>query len=258
VRSAVLVLALAAGCRWNFDEIGVDGATGSDVPAGHDEDGDGVPDLDDSCPHVAGAQTDQDGDGVGDVCDPRPGQAGDQLVAFDPLITGAAFTVISATWQETGDALRCDANGEFGQLIRPLAFDHGVVELGVDIVARNEAVTQHQVSVAALDDEQAPYYYVEVYEPDAGTSYAAASAFDGTAYTPLAMQALDSGVHTGRLRLQLSVTPPAPSLTVRAMWGAESYSASVAVPDFAGYSKLSVGTQGLLIDLAYVAVIASP
>lgn len=50
-----------------------------DSPDVHDEDGDGIPDADDPCPHLAGpmAKHDSDGDGVGDACDPSPNDPGD-------------------------------------------------------------------------------------------------------------------------------------------------------------------------------------
>jgi hypothetical protein len=37
-----------------------------------DEDGDGIPDIDDPCPHIVAVQTDTDGDGIGNECDPHP------------------------------------------------------------------------------------------------------------------------------------------------------------------------------------------
>ncbi len=40
-----------------------------------DDDGDGLPDLTDSCPTTAGPADDSDGDGLGDVCDPCPEDA---------------------------------------------------------------------------------------------------------------------------------------------------------------------------------------
>lgn len=55
-----------------------DGPSG---PATFDEDRDGVPDVDDLCPHIMGsAQVDTDTDGVGNACDPNPGM--DDAVAF--------------------------------------------------------------------------------------------------------------------------------------------------------------------------------
>jgi hypothetical protein len=43
-----------------------------------DSDGDGVVDLEDSCPYTPNAdQADADGDGFGDVCDPDPTDSGD-------------------------------------------------------------------------------------------------------------------------------------------------------------------------------------
>ncbi len=42
-----------------------------DISADFDSDGDGIPDIDDNCPHTANAdQADADGDGIGDACDP--------------------------------------------------------------------------------------------------------------------------------------------------------------------------------------------
>ncbi len=42
-----------------------------DISPDFDSDGDGIPDIDDNCPHTANAdQADADGDGIGDVCDP--------------------------------------------------------------------------------------------------------------------------------------------------------------------------------------------
>ena len=61
VRSAWVVVLLAACGRFDFDPLG-----------GHDEDGDGIPDREDPCPHVPGDRSDRDGDGVGDACDPNP------------------------------------------------------------------------------------------------------------------------------------------------------------------------------------------
>lgn len=62
-----------------------------DAPPGPDEDGDGVEDVADNCPHVDNPQQENFGetnagelaDGVGDACDPEPTTAGNQLALFD-------------------------------------------------------------------------------------------------------------------------------------------------------------------------------
>lgn len=52
--------------------------------AGHDEDGDGIRDEDDPCPHIAGpdGSIDSDGDGIGDACDPAPNDPGDHKLFY--------------------------------------------------------------------------------------------------------------------------------------------------------------------------------
>ena len=63
------------------------------VPDG-DADGDGVRNAEDLCPHIHldqfGANEDTDADGVGDLCDPAPMVAGDCLLLFDDLLESVA------------------------------------------------------------------------------------------------------------------------------------------------------------------------
>src|SRR5262245_19575410 len=77
----------------------------------HDEDGDGVIDSCDVCPHIADpGQADADGDRVGDACDPEPAIPRQQIAVFDP------FTSIDPAWTNSGgtiagDQLVLDARG---------------------------------------------------------------------------------------------------------------------------------------------------
>lgn len=85
-----------------------------DAASTTDEDGDGVADRLDNCPHVANAgqadTTEQNGaDGVGDACDPEP-TARNRLLVFD------GFTASSADWTTSGAStgqgvLRLSAGG---------------------------------------------------------------------------------------------------------------------------------------------------
>ena len=72
----------------------------------HDEDGDGIPDADDPCPHVAGTTADGDGDGVGDDCDVNPGTPSEHWALFSTMQAGdEPFDDITGFAQEA-DALR--------------------------------------------------------------------------------------------------------------------------------------------------------
>src|SRR5689334_11034432 len=78
------------------------------LSATHDEDGDGLPDLIDKCPQIAGTNADMDGDGVGDACDPNPGSATEHFLLFATMQPGTS-PFDANDWTQKADSL-------FGQL----------------------------------------------------------------------------------------------------------------------------------------------
>jgi hypothetical protein len=253
VRLAAVVLVLLTACgRLSFDDRG-DAETGS---GGHDEDMDGLADAVDPCPHVAGDAADSDGDGVGDACDPEPTNPRQHWALFDPLTSDTAFTKVSGAWVHTGDALRCDTADDYGQLRRDVAFRLGVYDVGIDIVSRTPGSAKYQIAAAVLSDVAQPYYYVEMYESPPDAQYAAVSKFDGATFATVQRTTLADGVHTGSAVLRF-VAEPTTKVGVETEWPSESYSLSLSAPDYGGGSLIDIRAFGLVVEVRYVAVIAT-
>lgn len=74
---------------------GRDGGAGAE----HDEDGDGILDACDLCPHLAGFDVDPDGDGVGSACDPDPAMP-NRIAFFEGFNTPglAGWVTSNASW----------------------------------------------------------------------------------------------------------------------------------------------------------------
>src|SRR5688572_1449003 len=100
----------------------------------HDEDGDGVADALDPCPHrieLDDTEFDGDMDGIGDRCDPRP-DAPDlrYFIAFEG--GNAAVLAPQGVAIQEADALLLGTTSGNAQLVLD-AFDAGVVDVEVDI-----------------------------------------------------------------------------------------------------------------------------
>ncbi len=98
------------------DSAAFDGSSFEPPCNGHDEDGDGYPDVCDNCPTIPNAdQADRDGDAVGDACDPRPDTPGDRIEFFSAHDTPDARYDLEGVTSWGDDVLRLGSLTDFGQ-----------------------------------------------------------------------------------------------------------------------------------------------
>ena len=252
-RLAAVVIALAACGRLDF-VAQPDATPPADVATGHDEDGDGLPDLVDPCPWIAGDATDADGDGVGDACDPHPSTPGDTLVEFSALGAGDATPFAElAGWTREADALR--HAGDIATNFSP-AVASAQVELGFTIIAL-VGTGQHQVALAP-DTGTDPYYFIELNDFMGNRNAAVVEYQAASGYTTLGAE-VHNGVHPGTGLIRLTVIAgDAASFTIDAGWTDEMYHATATTPGYGGAPRLHLVINGLDIELRYVAVVAMP
>ncbi len=207
-----------AGRDASFD-AGQDASSG--CPAtGHDEDGDGVPDACDDCPHVADpAQVDTDGDGVGDACDPNPAIPTERITFFDPF-TGPrpewTFTGTPPTYD--GEHLLIDATaGEVAGSL-PIAPGVDVFELAGRITSTFAA----KLALVARTDMLSEYY-CELFDYGGATKFAITYTPDGSSYPAVDSENVMQDLGAGEVLIRFSTSPttlscfttfPAPSPTV--------------------------------------------
>ena len=239
----------------------------SDADAGHDEDGDGVTDADDSCPHVPGAQTDTDNDGVGDVCDPNPTTLGDAIALFatmgpgdQPFTTGGGDQ--DAVFTQKSDQLRFDGilgsdNNLFGNLVLPMTLGNVRVAIGFDVldIVTGAASNQNQIALAVWD--QAPSYFVEVNQIPGTFDSAAVVFFDGSSFSAADARDLATGIHTGALTLQ-TTQRVGEGVRLDAAWPGEPYVAEVTDAVYQGAARIELSVNNVHLDILWLAVITSP
>lgn len=213
------MLTALAACRIHFDALGDDAAAAGDdvaidvdtVLGGHDEDGDGIPDSLDVCPHVADSpQTDGDGDRVGDACDPNPATPTEEIVVFDPFVTlSSEWNLLGPAPMTDGESLIADTRGSDLDLRRPYTLGTDVFELAGELGAPGGG--SEQIFITMLEPGQR-WYYCELF--DGGTPKLALSyTLDMASFLQIDETPLQGPLANGAFVLRMTHTPPTTSCT---------------------------------------------
>jgi hypothetical protein len=274
MRRLALLLVLVGCGRVGFgtsplitDDAATDGPVTDGPPAGNDEDGDGVSDGSDTCPHLIGAQTDGDGDGVGDLCDPNPTTPGDAIALFatmgpgdQPFITGGGD--FDSVFTQKPDKLRFDgplgSDGNlYGNLQFPIVLGSARVALGIELleVIPGSASGQNQIALAVYD--QPPNYFVEVSQIDGLFDNAAVVFYDGSNFSAADARDLETGMHPGPLFMQ-TTQRVGQGVRLDAGWPGEPYVAEVQDNLYQGAARIELNVNNVHFDIQWLVVITSP
>jgi hypothetical protein len=274
-------LVALAGCgRFGFDltgggsnrDAGGDGVVPDGrldaVAIGHDEDADGIRDIDDTCPHLVGAQTDTDGDKVGDLCDPNPTTPGDAIAFFYTMGPGdQPFTLGNVNddgvWTQAPDGLAFSGvlggnNNLFGHIEMPVSLSSARVALGIELTEIVPGSTSNQNQIALSVYAVSPNYYVELNQQPGNFDVASITYWDGgTFFNQAAARDLASGIHTGALFMQTTQVVNT-GVTFDTGWPAETYTATVSDTLYQGATKIEMNVNNVHFTIRYMIIISSP
>lgn len=253
---ALTIAILLGGCgRLSFDAQGTsDGATG-DVArdtgtgctgaVGHDEDGDGVDDACDVCPHLADNQSDADGDRVGDACDPEPANPRQKIVFFDPFVSLAGWTAVTNESIDNDAALLRASTG-IRAVHRPYVPQTDYFEMGVETLATGPG-TQSLVMIN-LDTGAAGNYYCEMF--DNGTPLLQFTyTFDGVNF--LHPQTTNAPTRLVPTSARLQMARDATNVRCGAVWAGQQLAASGATPALAA-NELVIYAENIDVRIRYM------
>jgi hypothetical protein len=257
----------ATGGNGDGDARGLGDGAFDTVPLDHDEDGDSVPDVEDTCPHVAGAQTDSDGDKVGDLCDPNIGVAGDAIAAFytmgpgdQPLTFGGGSD--DGVWTQLPDALGFSGDlGDDGNLYGHLELDGSWasvrVALGFDLQAIIPGSVDNQNQIALAVHDGPPNYFIELNQRPGSFDVASITYYDGVDFAQAQSVDLANGMHPGDLFFQTTqIVNDGVSGVIS--WPSEVYSGEVSDNVYQGATRIEMNVNNVHFEIRYLIIISSP
>jgi hypothetical protein len=254
VARLLVVVVVASACRYRFDEVTLDatGDVSADVLLGHDEDGDGITDSADFCPHIADTMNDDsDGDGVGDVCDIEPTMARQTWELFAPMTGSLPLAVGPAGgWTMNVDDWHYSDGSSEAQLIRDGGIGGVDAWVGFDV----EAVGTGGVQAAIITNGMSvPYWYGEVFDDGTNGARISIAEFDGNTYSARTQRTLGGPFPLGANDLYLSATIGG-SYTLRL---GSTFMTTYSTPSYAGQRYLMFSFGNHSGRVRYVAIVTS-
>lgn len=253
-------LLLVAGCgRIDLDAVPGDAAPIDVVtkvcaaPIGHDEDGDGVDDACDGCPHLPdGAQVDGDGDGVDDLCDPRPQTATEHIAYFDPFVSrDPSWTTFATNSTLDGESIVDDSSIKL-VMRRPRESGNATYVLGG--VFGDGTTLRRQLLLGPRTGSTSASYYCELegIPPDGklGLTYTP----DGNNYT---VAVRSNGPPPGNGDFLLAIDDFYPDLACTTTWAVPDQHITATLPAGLATNEVSIAIQEVAVSLHYFLVIGS-
>lgn len=246
MRAWWLILVAACG-RLGFG-TGGDPAPACANAVGHDEDGDGIDDACDGCPHIADpAQLDSDGDGVDDPCDPNPMVPTESIALFDPFTTlDSRWDVSGAAPTIMGDSAVIDTRTTAGYLDLHQVPATDYYEIGGSFGPPDQPQTQLTVDISGGTPA---HYYCELVDFGMGTAhFDRAYTMDGTTYFTGMIEDVQQPLASGHFTLGLQRLPP--QVICKTTWPPTGNDPEM-IPSGIPETQFTIRAQGFVIQLDY-------